>query len=145
LGESVNFRAEVNITVATDENKVKSTDHTFTIHDQGKLPGSERNEGATGNAKKGEKNVNISQHVLDRKEATTGEYAGAGKTEKGLGTLERTGAHEFGHSATLGHPAIGTMDENLMHQTKEGNAGKKVTEAQVLQIEKAYKDEKLNK
>ena len=144
-GEGVNFRAEVNITVATDDNKATSTDHTFTIQDQGKLPGSEGNNGVTGNAVKGDKNVNISQHILDRKEATTGEYAGTGKTEKGLGTLERTGAHELGHPATLDHPATGTMDKNLMHQTKEANAGKTVTETQVLQIEKAYKDNKLNK
>lgn len=143
-GENINFKAEVNITVASDDNKVTGTDHTFTIQDQGKLPGSEGKKGVTGNAVKGKKNVNISQHILDRKGATTGKYAGTGKTEKALGTLERTGAHELGHSASLGHPAKGTSDKNLMHQTKQPNAGKVVTEAQVLQIEQTYKDKKLN-
>ena len=144
-GVNVNFRAQVNISVATDDNKVTSSDHTFVIQDQGKLPGSEGNNDVTGNAVKGDKVVNISQHILDRNEATVGEFAGTGKTEQGLGTLERTGAHELGHSATLTHPLTGTMDKNLMNQTKESNAGKTVTETQVLQIEKAYKDNKLNK
>jgi RHS repeat-associated protein len=144
-GENINYKAEVNITVASDDNKITDTDHTFTIQDQGKLPGSEGKNGVIGNAEKGKKDVNISQHILDRKEATTGTYEGTGKTDKGLGTLERTGAHELGHSATLSHPAAGTSDKNLMHQTKQSNAGKVVTETQVLQIEKAYEDDKLNK
>lgn len=144
-GESINFRSEVNITVASDNNKVKDSDHTFTIYDKGSLPGSEGVNGAIGNATLGGKDINISQHIFDREDATTGSNAGTGKTETGLGTLEVTGAHELGHSATPEHPSPGTLNKNVMNQSKESNAGKVVTESQILRIEKAYKDDKLNK
>ncbi len=94
---------------------------------------------------RGGKEINISNHILDRTEAASGNYAGTGKTDTGLGTLERTGAHELGHSGTLEHPTPGTLDNNLMHQTRQPNAGRVVTETQILQIESSYKDDKLNK
>ena len=67
---------------------------------------------------------------------------GTGKTEEGKPTLERTGAHEFGHSAGIhrnngayrGHPQKGTEDGNLMHQAIQPNAGKKLNPTQILDI-----------
>ena len=37
------------------------------------------------------------------------------------------------------------MDNNLMHKTRRSNAGVKITESQILQIEKSYKEDNLNK
>ncbi|SKB90493.1 RHS repeat-associated core domain-containing protein [Macellibacteroides fermentans] len=144
-GENINFRAEVNITVATDQNGITESDHIFTLFNQGELPGSEGKSTIAGNAVKGEKRINISKHILDRKEETSGEYAETGKTENGLSTFERTAAHELGHSATLTHPKPNSLNRNLMHQAKVSNSGKIVTESQILQIEKAYLNKELNK
>ena len=43
------------------------------------------------------------------------------------------------------HPKLGTLNKNIMNQTKESNVGKSITENQVLEMEKAYKDGKMNK
>jgi RHS repeat-associated protein len=144
-GETVNFRGVANISVASDDNPLSETDHAFRIVDQGSIPGAEGKSGVLGRAPFGENVVYLSEHMLDRKEATEGNNAGTGKTDTGLGTLERTGPHELGHSGNLKHPTPGTMDGNLMHQTKQHNAGKKVTEGQILQIEKDYQAGNLNK
>lgn len=144
-GENINFRADVNISVATESNSVTAVDHQFLIHDQGAIPGAMDQYGVLGSAKIGGTKINISQHILDRTEAALGTNAGTGKTETGLGTLERTGAHELGHLGTLTHPTPGTQDNNLMHKTRQHNAGRVVTESQILQIERAYKDDNLNK
>ena len=62
-----------------------------------------------------------------------------------LRTMERTAPHELGHSGYLTHPAVGTLNQNLMHQTKQNNAGMKLTKDQILQIETSFDDGKLNK
>ena len=144
-GETVNFRGVANISVASDDNPLSETDHAFRIVDQGSIPGAEGKSGVLGRAPFGENVVYLSEHMLDRKEAAEGNNAGTGKTDTGLGTLERTGPHELGHSGNLKHPTPGTMDGNLMHQTKQHNAGNKVTEGQILQIEKDYQAGNLNK
>jgi len=43
------------------------------------------------------------------------------------------------------HPQPGTMDKNLMHQTLQPNAEKKITKEQIQQIEKASNNGELNK
>jgi len=145
-GESVNFRTETNITVASSENKIKNSDHKFVIGDQGKLPGSKGKDLVGGNTKMGEKTINIAQNILDRGEAKDDDdHAGTGLTPAGQASLEMTAGHEFGHSATLNHPKTGTLNKNIMHQATEANAGKSITEEQVLKMEKAYKDGKMNK
>ena len=53
--------------------------------------------------------------------------------------------HKNDKGVYVGHPKAGTLDGNLMHQTKQPNAGKKLTEAQILQIEKDFNAKKLNK
>ncbi len=143
----VSWKGVANITVATDDNKLSSTDHAFRIVDKDKIPkesGGFEAEGTLGKAPFGENIVYLSQHMLDRIQATEGEYAGTGKTSSGTGTLERTGPHELGHSGNLKHPTPGTMDANLMHQTKQPNAGTEITKDQILEIKKAFDDGKLN-
>jgi hypothetical protein len=60
-------------------------------------------------------------------------------------TLERTGAHELGHSGGLRHPTRGTAPDNVMNQAQELDAGKKITQEQILTIKDAYDKGKLNK
>jgi len=143
----VSWKGVDNITVATEDNKLSATDHAFKIVDKDKIPdgaGGFEAEGTLGKAPFGENAVYLSQHMLDRTQATEGDYTGTGKTSSGTGTLERTGPHELGHSGNLKHPTPGTMDGNLMHQTKQPNAGTKLTKDQILEIKKAYDDGKLN-
>ena len=148
-GENISFKGVANLSVADNDNPLTKTDHAIRIVDKGKIPdgkgGFERGS-VFGKAEYGENDVYISQHILDNKEATEGPYKGYGKTKEGKPTLERTGPHEIGHSAYLvGHPDPGTLNGNLMHQTRRIRAGKKLTEQQILQIEKAFNDGKLNK
>ncbi len=71
--------------------------------------------------------------------------AGTGKTASAGGTLERTVAHELGHSANLSHLLPGTLNGNLMHQTWRPNAGMKITGEQILEIKKTYDNGLLNR
>ena len=139
---NVRWEGITNITVASEDNSLNSTDHAFRIVDQGNIPGEEGKKGVLGLTPLGENVIYLSNHILDRTQATEGENTGTGKTENGKGTLERTGTHESGHSANLKHPAKGTTDGN---QTKRPNAGMKLTKEQILQIKKDYNDKKLNR
>ena len=140
----VSWKGVANITLVSDDNPLGATDHAFRIVDQGKIPGAEGENGVLGMAPFGENVVYLSNHILDRTQATEGTYSGTGKTDAGTGTLERTGPHELGHSGNLKHPTPGTMDGNLMHQTKQPNAGMKLTKDQILQMLKDYDAGKLN-
>jgi len=140
----VSWKGVANITLVSDDNPLGATDHAFRIVDQGKIPGAEGENGVLGMAPFGENVVYLSNHMLDRTQATEGTYSGTGKTDAGTGTLERTGPHELGHSGNLKHPTPGTMDGNLMHQTKQPNAGMKLTKDQILQMQKDYDAGKLN-
>ena len=140
----VSWKGVANITLVSDDNPLGATDHAFRIVDQGKIPGAKGEDGVLGMAPFGENVVYLSNHMLDRTQATEGTYSGTGKTDAGTGTLERTGPHELGHSGNLKHPTPGTMDGNLMHQTKQSNAGMKLTKDQILQMQKDYDAGKLN-
>ena len=140
----VSWKGVANITLVSDDNPLGATNHAFRIVDQGKIPGADGENGVLGMAPFGENVVYLSNHMLDRTQATEGTYAGTGKTDVGTGTLERTGPHELGHSGNLKHPTSGTMDGNLMHQTKQPNAGMKLTKDQILQMQKDYDAGKLN-
>ena len=147
-GDNVSFESKVNISVANSNEDISKSDHVFRIVDQGKIPdgkGNFRPKGVLGRAKGGENFIYLSNHFLDRKEDLKGTYKNTGKTSNGQGTLERTSAHEMGHSTGLPHPALNTQDGNLMHQTKQRNTGKKLTQSQILRIEKLYKAKKLNR
>src|SRR5690606_14088508 len=74
-GETVNFRGVANISVASDDNPLSETDHAFRIVDQGSIPGAEGKSGVLGRAPFGENVVYLSEHMLDRKEATEGKNA----------------------------------------------------------------------
>lgn len=67
-----------------------------------------------------------------------------GRDIEGRATLERTVAHELGHSAFLFHPKPGKQDGNLMHQTAEDNAGTQVSGDQIKEMHQNYTSGKLN-
>lgn len=139
---SVIWNAVVNITAATAENPLTATDHKFRIVD--KVPTSGEGFGAVGSSLRGGKVISILKTIVNRELATEGAYAGTGKDKYGSATLERTSVHELGHTGTLDHPTVGTMNGNAMHQTIQRNAGMKITKEQILQIKKAYKEGRLN-
>jgi RHS repeat-associated protein len=139
-----------NISVATEDNPLTETDHAFTIVDDGKIPdpdkpGSFRPTGVVGLAAFGELGVYINTDIVNETPTTSGPYVGTGKTSTGNGTLERSGSHEVGHSANLEHASRGTMDGNLMHQSRRSNAGMKLTKAQLLKIKEDYNKGLLNR
>jgi RHS repeat-associated protein len=147
----VSWNANVDISVASKDNKLNATDHAFRITDQDKINEiSETVDGVThGYAPYGENVVYISDFLspptANNKPALEGEYVGTGKNEYGDRTLERTGPHELGHSANLMHPyPQNSMNGNLMHPTRLPNAGSKVTAEQVLEIHTGYINGKLN-
>ena len=102
------WKMEAHITVATEENPLSADDHKFEIVKIGEIPtGTDSprfaGEDAKGRAPIGGKVIYISEDILPNRPATTGQYSGTGKTDTGNPTLERTAAHEFGHSAGLDH------------------------------------------
>jgi len=70
-----------------------------------------------------------------------------GLTALGGATLERTGAHELGHTFGLDHPpggGLGALPGNLMNQSGAPNPGLQITEAQVMHIETEFNAGRLN-
>jgi hypothetical protein len=68
----------------------------------------------------------------------------SGRTAAGGATLERTSAHEFGHTAGLDHPAAGTRPNNLMNQTSAADAGLVIEEADVFLMETNFNNGLMN-
>jgi RHS repeat-associated protein len=146
-GNGVPTIATSNLTVESSTNPITASDEVVRIVDNGKIPngaGGFESLGTTGKAPFGDNVMYIAENILGRTAATTGTFAGTGKTATGLATLERTGAHELGHGVTLEHPIPGTQNGNLMHQTFQPNAGIKVTGDQIDQIKNAAKNGQLN-
>jgi len=134
---NVSWNTTVNINVVSSDNPLAQSDHAIRITDM---------EGTTvGRAAIGGRAMEVSSGILDNVQATEGQFGGTGRTATGGATLERTGAHEFGHSAGLNHPATGTMDGNLMHQTRRPNAGMGITEGQIRHIQREYSAGRLNR
>jgi len=146
-GESANIkwktRAKIRTPLYKKGTRLRKKDHAFRIQTPGNIPGAGGRR-ILGRAPFGENVIHLSSHILTRTPATAGAFAGTGKANGGLGTLERTGPHELGHSGGLRHPAIGTLNGNLMHQTRRSNAGLSINEAQILQMENEYNNGNLN-
>lgn len=135
--------ATADISVESSNNPLNSRDHAFRIVNNGKIPdgfGGFEPEGVVGKAPFGQNVVYMAEKTMLRTEGP----AGNGKTASGLTVIGHNVPHELGHSANLKHPTPGTMDGNLMHQTIQPNAGKSLTGKQILEIEKSYKEGKLN-
>jgi len=148
-GEEVESTMTSNLTVASSTNPVQSGDNVFRVVDPDKIPDGNggtypASSGVVGRAPFGQNVEYISSSIVNATPATTGPNANTGKDANGGATLERTGAHEFGHTANLQHPAIGTMPGNLMNQTVRPDAGTKITPDQIKQILQSNKDGKLN-
>jgi RHS repeat-associated protein len=122
-----------NISVATNDNPLSKTDHAFRLVEDGKIPdnkGGYEPSGTLGKALPGENIVYLADSILENHPATSGQYAGTGKTDNGDGTLERTGPHELGHSGNQqGH---NYPSGNAMLPTESQEAGLNMTLDQVL-------------
>lgn len=153
-------KLQVNVTViigvATTDNPLTTTDHAYKIRDDGNIPdnkepGTFRPVGTAGHAARGENVVYLSKDILASEPATTGIWAGTGRDIYAQPSLERTSAHETGHSGRLEHPtARQDRPENLMHQSFKLNgginmaAGTKLIKQQFLEIQKEYDSKTLN-
>jgi hypothetical protein len=141
---NIQFETTTDITVANASNPLQASDHAFRIDDdvastigQTDPPGGNIEGFGT-----------VGQNVV--------------YVEKG-GNYSRPGAHEFGHSAGLGHPknemnpATGTpytvndFPGNLMHQSQDRNssgqsaAGTKIKPWQIMKVERLYSIGALNR
>ncbi|MGH2509388.1 MAG: RHS repeat-associated core domain-containing protein, partial [Ktedonobacteraceae bacterium] len=123
---------------------IQQSDHVYRIVDPGNIPGTNGNVGVLGRAPFYQNVIYISSITIPRIPATAGVYANTGKTTTGLGTLERTGTHEAGHSLGLRHPTIGTRNRNLMHQTGQPNAGMRLRSRQLRRIARHYNQGRMN-
>lgn len=146
------------ITVASASNPEVNSDHLFILRNDGNLPdptapGSVITiPGVVGVAMPGEKGVYLTTSLVAGVPATTGPFAGTGKTITGGGTVERTSSHELGHSlyqhggstGFVGHPAPGTNSGNIMNQTGRPDAGMQLTPAQRQQIIQDFNAGKFN-
>lgn len=133
--------ADPKITVALNDKSLSPHDHVFSLFDKGYLPRSDSKNGtvsedAVGNANVGTKAIALDVNLLDGLYPTRSEsnkYYGTGKTSSGDATIERTSAHELGHTL-LGR---GHSDEpgNLMKSTQESDAGMHLNQDQLSTIE----------
>jgi RHS repeat-associated protein len=154
-GKSKNavWSVEVDIKRGESEgkNKVKDTDHVFRIVADGDVP-DPNNPNAAGYSEFGSQAVYLNERILGNK--PNGE---SGLSSNGEATLERTGAHEAGHTAWLLHPGdrkgsgnqgdpnygraftvpesrISSFNSgrNLMYQSRKQNkAGQKLIDSQI--------------
>lgn len=142
LGYDVSM--EVNISVQTPENMLTKSDHAFRLRRVDEMPDFQGGFGVPeqnrGVAPWGQKIMFLSEFLLDKTPHKPGERL----SEDGHATLEGTSAHEFGHSAFLEHPELGTMPGNLMNQSYSGDAGMKMNINQILISLQKYDEGYLN-
>ncbi|NII28582.1 hypothetical protein HB364_26095 [Pseudoflavitalea sp. X16] len=144
-----------NVAVESNANPLTESDHAIRIVDTDKMPdgvgGFFPAGTVVGGAVSGQNMIYISSRVTNNGPmATTGKAAVIGLAINGLNSLERTAAHEFGHSGRLDtnpgfHPAPGTLNGNLMHMADSPNAGLIITGSQISAIIKYYETGQLNR
>ncbi|HLP71926.1 MAG TPA: RHS repeat-associated core domain-containing protein [Bacteroidales bacterium] len=144
-GDGISWNTVVHIAVAT-ENTPGTSDHEFKIVSKGKIPTGTSapkyaGDDAKGRAPGGGKLIYISEDITESKPTTWFGYKGTGKTLFGGPTLERTAAHEFGHSAGLWH---NWTEGNIMAPTIDKEAGMKIKADQFEQIRTKYRKGELN-
>ena len=135
------LNVEVNITVSNSVKEVSKSDHVFSLYEKGDLPdpyhmGRKMEKDVSGVAAYGEKGIALSKEILSSKPTTDPEnkYSGTGLDSRGNPTLERTSAHEFGHTLGLGHD--GAPPGNLMRQSGDKDPGMRITNSQSKEIQK---------
>lgn len=136
-----NRRASIRISLAA---RIPPNAHVIRIVNQGNIPGRPGRMGILGRAPFGQNVLYLSRHIIARVPAVAGPNVGTGRDAGGRGTLERTSAHEMGHSLSLRHPAPGTSPGNLMNQTGQPDAGTNISEAQIANAENAMDTGQLN-
>ena len=90
--------ATSNITVAENESDIDKGDNVYKFVDPGDIPKSGGSVDYVGYAPIGGNVVYLSTGTLYQDPASSGLFVGTGKTVAGEATMERTVAHETGHS-----------------------------------------------
>ncbi|MBL7979116.1 MAG: hypothetical protein JNN12_12310 [Bacteroidetes Order II. Incertae sedis bacterium] len=132
--------ANLQLTVASSVDDIKSTDHVLAIRE---------GLGAHGSAEPGQRFIEVSSKILDNARDKENK---SGKTKDGKASLERTAVHELGHSMGLvRHPGERyTMPKNidpkgnLMTSTVKKIAGLNLVIPQINHIINQYEGGKLN-
>ncbi len=149
-GRKIEFRGELELTVASESNPIHRSDHIFRVVNDGQIPiETSREEGdksnVAGYAPGFQKNIWLNVELIKRELAQVGAYQNSGFGEGMAPTLERTSAHEAGHSMGLRHPNKNELlFNNLMHQSSEPRGGLEVVEEQILGIEYLFNTGQLN-
>ena len=143
------LNVDVNITVSNSVKEVSKSDHVFALYENGDLPDPyhtfrKMDKDVPGVAAFGEKGIALSKEILGSKPTTDAEnkYYGSGLDSKGNPTLERTSAHEFGHTLGLGHD--GAPPGNLMRQSGDANPGMRITNSQSKEAQKNIQNGDVN-
>jgi len=134
-GESSNWVAEANISVASEDNPLTEKDHAIRLRIPGDIPGASGTD-IVGRAPFGENVIYLTDNQIGFLPATEGPYANSGFHDSGMPTIGRTFCHEFAHSAYIYHnekPIIGNL-MNVNRNLPPIYFGKGVTEDQIIQI-----------
>ena len=148
-GEKFEVNVITNITVASSDSDLTSTDTAFRITDFDKIPDGEggynTDSNLGGRGFFGENVMYINEGILNNQPATDGFFKDRA-ANNGAAILERISSHELGHNGNLDHPDDPNSNPgNLMHQSKNfKNMGNKVTKEQLLQMKNDFDNGKLN-
>ena len=144
---NVSWSIETNITVADSEEDIEEKDHRFALMNPEDVTGGRKG----GHAEPGSLTVELGTNLLPNSptQDKENEFYGTGKTANGASTLERTAAHEAGHTARLFHPADHIKERsearyprqsfergrvNLMSKTRSRFSGMNLIREQILLI-----------
>lgn len=138
-GETKNlmYQGTLDLKVADNKLVANGDEHQFHLVDPGSMK-DEKGYPVLGRTYLGALIIELDSDLI----YNTPPALGSGEQDKG--SLERTSAHEAGHAMFLDHPKDVVMD-NIMNQTGFKMLGYSINEEQLLEIEKAYNADLLNK
>ncbi|SFF54204.1 RHS repeat-associated core domain-containing protein [Thermoflexibacter ruber] len=161
-GEGNTWTASVELSVVSADNPLSATDYAVRIVTEEQMEKITGNNREIGHAEGGTQVLYVTESMLESKPQANSNGEKSGLTKDGKPTLERTSAHEAGHTAWLRHPqdqqrqsgndkiSASEIDKynqgkNLMYQSHErGGAGTKLMHKQVQLMYEKYVNKLLN-
>ena len=137
VADGIIYRADVKLRIVNSMYEVASSDHVIHIVDNDKMPLDDVefiDDITLGYAQTGQNFIYLSTYILDQ--VTSNDET---KT-----SLERTVAHEFGHSAGLSHFDAEGIPGDLMHQSGNELTGKTLNSNSINKIINLFNTGELN-